>query len=205
MINIKKIFSHIIGNIYIPKDILHINDPILLHISDTPTILYGPIKKLIHEINPTYIVHTGDLVDNIKLEFYPSKIDSYSSSLPRLIEILESSKAKEIYIGLGNHDKKEVVQDLCNRSILIDSCSKVNIGGISMNISHYPNKVTLDPGTFNLFGHNVDMKTHKKNGNIFLNGITGINIINLNNLDIHILSYPWGTDDVRMRKSRIGF
>ncbi|PAB56815.1 metallophosphoesterase [Anaeromicrobium sediminis] len=205
MVNIKKIFSHIIGNIYIPKYILHINDPILLHISDTPTILYGPIKRLIHEINPTYIVHTGDLVDNIKLEIYPSKIASYSSSLPKLINILESSKALEVYIGLGNHDKKEVVQNLCNRSILIDSCSKVNIRGISMNIGHFPKRVALNPTTFNLFGHSVEIKTHEKNGHIFLNGITGINIINLNTLDVHILSYPYGTDDIRMRRSRIGF
>lgn len=201
----KKLYSHIIGHIYIPKDILQIQDPLILHISDTPYMLYSPLKKLLNQLKPTYIIHTGDLVDNIKLEFYPSKIDLYTMQLSKLIHILANSNAKKVYISLGNHDNKKVLKELYKNCIIVDDISNINIEGLSLNISHFPNKIALNPTTFNLFGHNLDILTHTSNNNIFLNGIEGIHLINIRTKEIYSLSYPYGTDDVRMKKNKIGF
>ena len=44
-----------------------IKGPILLHISDTPDDIYNYIFRLINILKPQFVIHTGDLADNIKL------------------------------------------------------------------------------------------------------------------------------------------
>lgn len=55
---------------YIPAELADTKGPLLLHISDTPQEIYPYIIKFVQMLQPSYIVHTGDLVDNIKLGFF---------------------------------------------------------------------------------------------------------------------------------------
>ncbi|HHI00115.1 MAG TPA: metallophosphoesterase, partial [Thermococcus litoralis] len=50
----------------LPKELLESGEAKIMHISDTPDNIYPFILNLIEKSRPDYIIHTGDLVDNIK-------------------------------------------------------------------------------------------------------------------------------------------
>ncbi|WP_367884326.1 metallophosphoesterase [Thermococcus sp. JCM 11816] len=92
----------------------------LLHISDTPERTYPPrIAQLIDELHPDYIVHTGDLVDNIKLERRPDlKPPLYVGGVRKLARILKGSGGAELYIVPGNEDDPEVLKEYFEGSVV---------------------------------------------------------------------------------------
>ncbi|WP_053957669.1 metallophosphoesterase [Inediibacterium massiliense] len=205
MINFKKLFYSITGNVYIPPEILHTHEEILLHISDTPVNFFSPLKRILHQLKPDYIVHTGDLVDNIKLEIYPYRLEEYKKNVKSLIQIVESSSAKEIYLTIGNHDHKETVQQFIKKSFIIEKRQTITIQDHSMDIGHFPNKTSPSSIKYHLFGHDLTLHTQINDKKIYLNGLSTINIIFLNSGKIFTLPYPYGTNDSRMCKSKIGF
>ncbi|RKD29131.1 metallophosphoesterase [Thermohalobacter berrensis] len=205
MEDLKRNIYFLIGKTYIPRNILNYNGKLLLHISDTPESFYNSLKEIINKLNPNYIVHTGDLVDNIKLQLYPKRIKSYEKGVSKLINILENSSAEKIFIALGNHDNRKIVENIKNRSILIENNNTINIEDIEFSINHFPSKILKSPSKVNLFGHNLTLKSAEENGNIYLNGISNINIIGLNDLKVFNLLYPFGTDCNRLCKNKIGF
>lgn len=204
MENFKELICYFFGQVYVPKELKHLNSNLLLHISDTPTIFYSPLRKLINKLKPTYIIHTGDLVDNIKLEIFPARKDEYTVRLKKLISILEKSSAKKIYICLGNHDHKKIVKKITNKCFLIDLCRTLDIENNSIQISHFSFEILKHPVTYNLFGHDLSLNTKIENNHTYLNGISGINIIDLNTKKIYILPYPYGTNSHRMGRSSVG-
>lgn len=200
----KVIFYRAIGLVHIPEHIKNRKEEIILHISDTPYSFFYSLKKLIQKIKPEYIIHTGDLVDNIKLQFYQYSLFRYTKNLKTLVDIFENSSAKKIYISLGNHDKKEAVQGLSKRVTIIEKSDNIRIGDLNLRISHYSNEIISNPLEYNLFGHDLSIKNKIDNGKIYLNGIESINIININTGDITKLPYPFGIDDDRLGKGNIG-
>lgn len=202
--NFMQIFYFLSGYVYIPDEVLYIKGRKLLHISDTPMIFFNQLERLINKIKPDYIVHTGDLVDNIKLEMYPSSIDRYEKYLKVLLSIMERSQAEKIYIALGNHDSKEIVQKHNERCHIIDLCEDLMIDEVEFRISHYASEILNEPKRFNLFGHDLSLKNSNRDGKQFFNGISSINIIELDSLKHHFLEYPHGTDDARLAKIKIG-
>lgn len=199
----KKIFYPILGYVHVPDKILKSKEKKLLHISDTPTSFYNPLRKLIKELQPEYIVHTGDLVDNIKLQFYPALLKEYAESIKVLTEILEDNDAKKIVVALGNHDHKDTLLQFSSRIEMIHRVSTLEIENLSFCISHYSKEVLKNPADFNLFGHDLDLKNDVLEDKIFLNGISYINIIGLETKKIYCLSYPWGTNDMRLSRRRL--
>lgn len=205
MINFEKLFYFIIGGVYVPKFILNANEKILLHISDTPDNFFSPLNSLLNRLHPDYIVHTGDFVDNIKLEIYPYKLDEYTKKLNTLIQILENSSSKEIYLALGNHDDKKSVNKITKKSTLIEKSGIIHIEDINIKISHFPSEIKKSSEHYNLFGHDLTINSTVKDEKIYLNGLSSINIIMLESKNIFTLSYPYGTDDSRLCRSKIGF
>ncbi|WZL74552.1 metallophosphoesterase [Clostridiaceae bacterium 35-E11] len=205
MIKLKKIISYMIGSVYIPDHILHCNEKILLHISDTPASFFSPLHAIIKKLKPDYIVHTGDLVDNIKLEIYPNRAKEYKKRVKVLIELLENSSAQNIYLALGNHDNKNIVTEICKRSHLIEKSRKITIEGLEINISHFPTEIIKSPSPFNLFGHDLTLHSILKDEKVYLNGLLGIYIMTLESKKIFTLAYPYGTNDSRLGKTKIGF
>ncbi|KJS86420.1 MAG: hypothetical protein JM58_06950 [Peptococcaceae bacterium BICA1-8] len=204
MEKIKAGLFYTLGSVYLSRKLLDNPEPKILHISDTPAVLYSQLKKIIKKIQPEYIIHTGDLVDNIKLSIYPSRIDEYTKGARDLIEILESSSAKEIHITLGNHDNKNIVCNLIKRSTIYEKNAVINIENIHLKISHYSNDSIISPSRFNLFGHDISLGSQIINGKVFLNGIQSINIIALNSKKVFSLPYPIGTNESRLGKFKIG-
>lgn len=204
MNNIKELFYYMIGRV--PAD-LHENEikgEKLLHISDTPSSFFGELARLISILKPEYIVHTGDLVDNIKLGLYPGSIWRYQRDAAQLIKLLENSCAKKIYLALGNHDDVQTIEILCRRSNIILESEIVNIEGLQFAISHYSSEILKSPAAYNLYGHDLTQKSGITEGRLYLNGITSINLIELGSFNYYSYPYPAGTDNARLGKGKIG-
>lgn len=192
------------GSIYLSNGLLQNNEPKILHISDTPTVFYPALAKLINKLNPQYIIHTGDLVDNIKLCIYPNKLDQYQNGVASLINIMEKSYAEKIYITLGNHDHFPSIENCARKSIVIPDKCTLKIEDTTIKISHYHQDLINSTAKYNLFGHDVTLRNKLVEGRFFLNGIESINIITLYSGQVFTLPYPFGTNDARLCKFKIG-
>ncbi|HKL11764.1 MAG TPA: metallophosphoesterase [Clostridia bacterium] len=203
MLYIKKLVNNFIGRVQIPKSIVERKEKVLLHISDTPSTFYRGLEILIRKISPEYIVHTGDVADDIKLGIYPRRIFLYEKKASRLIDILESSDANEIHMAIGNHDSPEILRRLSKRSNIFDAKSVI-IENKRFNISHYYNTNFDDSASYHLFGHNLSGKSHFDGSTFHLNGICAIHVIFLDSGEVFELPYPDGVDNSRQGKVRMG-
>ena len=203
MRKVKQGVYSIFGRIYIPEEILGKSD-LLLHISDTPSQVFPAVRKLIRKLKPKVIIHTGDLSDDIKLEFNENLMKDFAREAKKIIRIMEFSSAVDIYIAMGNHDKFREVEKLKERSVLAETGKIVKIGDYDFHFSHYYEDVITEPKDYNLYGHNPLMKNHKVRNRWFLNGVSSINVIDLSTGKVHELRYPWGTDDYRYRRRKRG-
>ncbi|CDF58680.1 metallophosphoesterase [Thermobrachium celere] len=86
---------YISGKIYIPSSLLKVRNTIL-HISDTPSNIYPELIRLVKKLSPDYIIHTGDVVDNIKLELYPFKLKEYEKLSINFIKSLTPLVKKKL-------------------------------------------------------------------------------------------------------------
>lgn len=199
--NIYSGFLSLFNYPYIPKELLeNLKGPILLHISDTPADIYSYIFRIIDILKPQFIVHTGDLVDNIKLEKHKDKLVQYHQEVARLIEGLEKNEKAEIYYVLGNHDEYETVSKLIKRGTVLEE-GLINIEDCSITVGHYY-KEYANKVDFNLYGHSFEPRHHNNKDTIALNGVLNINIIDLSSKKIFHLDYPIGTNRSRLMELR---
>ncbi len=198
----------VIGRIRIPSELKERKEEVVLHISDTPYSIFPALNNLILKLKPEYIIHTGDLIDNIKLELYPKSIDRYKLYLKNLMKILQKPFVKGIYISLGNHDDMNAILEYINldkRITITKESRTININNKTIQYSHYLSKLSDIPNSIELYGHDTSVKEKYPENSIYLNGIESINIIMLTSAKIYKLQYPIGTDDARLKKGRVGF
>lgn len=197
MERIKKFLFNLAGEVYIPK-YASLKYKKILHISDTPTVIYGSIIRLIKNINPDILIHTGDVADDIKLQMAPQLINSYRVKVTRFLSSITPYVKEKIIIVPGNHDDFEILKSI-NSIELIEEGSILNINGINFGLSHEFNNLPKKCN-FYLYGHDKTI-TNKKE---YLNGINNINIIYIEDNNIIKLNYPSGTDAYRTRKKKMG-
>lgn len=197
---VKSIYSNMLSIFnypYIPKEIMNnLEGPVLLHISDTPVGIYSYIFRVVNILKPEFIIHTGDMADNIKLENYKSKICLYSCEVKKLIEGLEKNENSKVYYVLGNHDDYETVNKLTKRGIIIQN-GIIDIDDYKFAVSHYHKECSYEVD-FNLYGHSFNPGHYKNKDTIGLNGVLNINIIDLSIGNIFHLDYPVGTNRLRL-------
>jgi|LGOV01.1.fsa_nt_gb hypothetical protein len=191
------IWRYLLGRIRIPDEVINRDEQIIMHISDTPRVIFKALDEIVGVIQPEYIVHTGDLVDNLKLEIFGGLEKVYLDRVEEIIQIVGKSKIKG-YIALGNHDLDKIMSYSDNTLEITKGCHTISIGDINVAYDHY---YTSDSGAdFFLYGHDGYVSSH---GNE-LNGIIAINIIFLKSNRIVTMDYPWGTYEQRMVKRKIG-
>ncbi|MBP2027171.1 putative phosphodiesterase [Acetoanaerobium pronyense] len=191
---IKKWMCFLLNIPYIPQNLKRMSGPILIHISDTPQESYGYILRLIRKLRPNWVIHTGDLADDLKIEADPEKIPQYSAALWKLIPKLEKSLKGDILYVMGNHDKEEIVEEIKRKGNI--SKGSIKIHGKKFYISHYV-KEDMKEADYILYGHNLKVPSHIEGKSMYLNGIEGINIINLKTGECYTLPYPLGTNRFR--------
>ncbi|EEB73072.2 metallophosphoesterase [Thermococcus sp. AM4] len=171
-------------------------ETLVMHIGDTPERVYPFLESLIEEFRPDVVIHTGDLVDNVKLERRPDLKPTYEAGLRKLARILKGSGAR-LYIVPGNEDDPELLRRFFGEN-LIEPGSVVEIGGKTFALGHCWRDVAGKAADFKLYGHNF--KVIPKG----LNAILGVNFIFLPSGRVVKVDYPVGTDTARGYKLRRG-
>lgn len=195
--NYQSKWRYLRGRILIPDEAIHRSEPVLLHISDTTRMIFGAIEELVHVVQPEYIVHTGDLVDNLKLEIIPGLARQYRVQVQAMLRIVGMAKKRGVII-LGNHDLPSLKNRESARMMIRDGVVRETIEGSRFIISHgYSGG---EPGAYSLYGHDDTVGQ----GPLELNGIFHIHVILLRSGKILKLDYPWGTEEQRLLKRKIG-
>lgn len=188
---------YISGKIYIPSSLLKVKNTIL-HISDTPSNIYPELIRLVKKLSPDYIIHTGDVVDNIKLELYPFKLKEYEKLSINFIKSLTPLVKKEVIIVPGNHDYPYLLKDI-PKVKLINEGETISINSTTIGLAHKFDKLPSKECSFYLYGHDKSSSSKK-----FLNGIKNIHVIELDTHKVFHLKYPINTDSYRLLRTKIG-
>ena len=224
MKTLKKMLWIMTGHVYLEDALHHLEGPTLLHISDTPSGFFSELKRLIGILKPEVVIHTGDLVDDLKLELYPSLRQSYETSLVKLMKLMNESEAKRIIFLLGNHDDLAMAARHAGRvEIYPETFSEVFhqkgfrcahnqrafadriAAGAAATGAIATGAITSNAADFYLFGHDLSLKSQQTPEGTYLNGIEAIHLIELDTGTVHAVAYPAGTDSHRLNRYRIGF
>lgn len=173
----------------------------LLHISDTPSTIYGYLSRLLKRINPSVVVHTGDLADDIKLELYPGERERYRAAVKKLLNILQAPH-RRVVLSLGNHDEKELLPYLSSDCVICEEGQEMTFQGASFRAAHYVESLLEQPARYNLFGHGLETRSYEDaEGRFFLNGLEWIRLIDPGSGEILHIKYPRGTDNARTMRA----
>lgn len=179
----------------------------LLHISDTPSQLYPELKRIVGLLKPDYIVHTGDLVDNLKLQLQPSLSARYEREFVALARILLDSSAQGIYLALGNHDDAAMVTRHAGRALVFPAGGRAKLGSLDIEFCHYAPGVDgrseAPRADLYLYGHDLSRPGERVNGSLYLNGIESMHCIDLRSGSYADILYPLGTEAARLNQYRI--
>ncbi|MCH4889617.1 hypothetical protein EZV73_18690 [Acidaminobacter sp. JC074] len=185
----------------IPKDIENYSYKVM-HITDTPDMTFGFLETIIRLVSPDMIVHTGDFVDNYKLELSRKDIDIYERRIQSLLRVLRSNNKKHIVMCLGNHDDEEIVMKYLEEDEVLCRNKTMKVKDIRLSMAHLYQACSKEADIC-LFGHSYDQVT-EFGKRILLNGLDGVYVIDAHSKDIAMISYPKDTDDYRQRKFKIG-
>ncbi|EFQ24436.1 metallophosphoesterase family protein [Aminomonas paucivorans] len=173
----------------------------LLHVSDTPSSTYGYLRRVLQRIRPLWLVHTGDVADEIKLELWPNSRDCYRDRVRKLARILREEDVPCI-VAAGNHDDPEILEDLLPCRRIIRRGETLDLGPLRIRLGHYYRDVAAEPEAVNLFGHDLTRRSGEENGRLYLNGLEHMHLVDLVSREVTRLPYPGGTDDERMLRRR---
>lgn len=176
-----------------------------LLVSDTPHTIYPYLRRAFRRLEPAWIIHTGDFVDNIKLELRPKMLDLYKKQLQEFISIFNDDDYGAILVA-GNHDHIPTLLEL-GRSDSFQIWTRpghFSLGNFTFCAGHTYEDVRRErPADFNLYGHNLEHRTEcTESGPIYLNGMQSIYLIHIYTGGIISLPYPPGTDAARLQHRR---
>lgn len=170
----------------------------ILHLSDTPVTIYGYLARLLRRINPSILIHTGDLADDVKIGLYPGERERYRVSVRKLFDIIQAPR-RRIILSLGNHDKIDLLPPTPRECIICENVMDFDLWGASFRISHYIERIMSGPtARFNLYGHTPEPGSYVDDEErYYLNGIERIRLIDPRTGEIESLPYPRFTDNAR--------
>lgn len=182
----------------VPAEVLASPAACLVHVSDTPAVFYPYLFRLLKKLRPAVLIHTGDLMDQIKLENNAYLSDFYQEQIQRYLPQLERMPVGTIYLIPGNHDNTAVLTHTCQRSQVLPASSLVQFGSLKIGVAHEPQHLPAG-ADFGLYGHCPDQPPAVSGHP--LSGLTKINLL-LANGTIYSLPYPHGMDAARGLKTR---
>ena len=182
----------LIKDIDIPHSIKNSQSTKILHITDTPSCAYPYYKKLIDEIRPDIIIHTGDFVDEVKVGRVKNTTDEYEEGCVVIGDILTNSCAEKIYCVCGNNDVESIIKKYIPRAKFVEAGSAVDICGVKCALAHKHNDFTED-AQWRFYGHGLTGETWSadknniKSGACRFNGIWNISVITLPDKEIYTI------------------
>jgi len=175
-------------------------DPWLLHVSDTPTSFYRPLKQIISLLAPEIIVHTGDLADEVKIGICQRDLPLYIRRIRMLAAFLDSPST---YIVLGNHDNLEELRQAFPQSTLFSESALLRHRGLLMGLSHRVEDLPRKKADLYLYGHD-DSPPPEGLEAISHNGLEKFGCYNLCTREWRFFEYPRYVRDARSRKFKMG-
>ncbi len=181
----------------IVKELKNTRGEIIVHISDTPSMVISYVVKLVNRLGARYLIHTGDFVDEMKSShpLYSSK--GYSKKLENLIRKLTLSSAEYIYMIPGNHDEVEFISGFSEKIKIIPEGTVIEIDNLVISTAHkYENLKIVNQDekrVIYMYGHNC----YSVDSMNYLNGYCSINVIATEPYGVFKLKYPFLTDVLR--------
>jgi predicted phosphodiesterase len=175
-------------------------DPWVLHISDTPTSFYRPLKQLILLLAPRGIIHTGDLADEVKIDLSPEDLPLYRRRIQTLGAFLDSPHT---YIVLGNHDNLQEASRAFPQSTLFGESGVVSLEGVTFALSHGAKDLPRGRADYYLYGHDETPPPENMEDR-YCNGLKKIGCCNLHTREWCFFSYPSYVGEGRSKKFRLG-
>ena len=129
--------------IKVPKEALLLKGRCILHISDTATRDFPAVEALIRELRPSLILHTGDMVDEVKAGRIPEARAEYTEKLGVLAHILNAAEA-ELLIVPGNNDLADEISRLMPQARVLKKNSVVEIDGVECRVGHQVGGLAFD-------------------------------------------------------------
>lgn len=157
--------------------------PLVLHISDTLSKDYPWLDALCKAARPDYIIHTGDLADELKIGRIAGLKEQYRACVSTLLPLLKSAARCELWVVLGNHDDHQILQSLALADRIFDRPCLTELGGVRLALSH--RVMDLCPGAqISLYGHGHTGDRHDPQGNrpggpCFFNGCRQATLLRL--------------------------
>lgn len=222
---LKGAWTSLLGRVVVDDRARALEGPLLLFVSDTPSSFYPELQRLLNLLLPAYLVHTGDLADELKLQIYPRLRSVYAQAMVRLFRVLRQSSLQEAVLTLGNHDVAQEVDWLAGVGGATSSLTKgvlrvfpsggvVVLEGKRIVAAHYHQQAQALEAALHkdqglrpdlvLFGHDLETRSEQREGIWRLNGIEAIYLISLSTGEVIGLPYPSGTDNARLNRHKIG-
>lgn len=175
----------------------------LVHVSDTPSSFYGDLRKLLDYLQPLCLVHTGDLVDDVKTAIRPGYEKIFRRRLKFLSEAISHVSPGNTAIVIGNHDIEPDVRKAFKGAMIFDGGARMSLCGLDVALAHSLEELPSPPAAFNLFGHDLDTPPGSE-GCHYLNGVNGINVILLESGSVEVVPYPAYVDEARCCRRKTG-
>lgn len=159
----------------VPKELAESRSLKVLHIGDTSSYTYPYYAALISKVKPNIIIHTGDMVDEVKAGRMIHTAEEYENGLKKITEILENSGAEQIYIVPGNNDLPELIEKHAPFAEIVKPDTQVTIGGVLCTLAHAHYEIKTESRWY-LYGHGLSGETWRPERND-VNGICRFNVI----------------------------
>ncbi|MBE7062634.1 MAG: metallophosphoesterase [Clostridia bacterium] len=167
----KRLFAlaSVLHPIRLPNRILNRNGEILLHVGDIPIWDFPRMMRLIKKIRPEILVHTGDMVDNLKVSRKPEEVPAYKKYAKKLIKHIEKY-ATETYIVPGNNDLEDFLAESVTKTRIIPANTCIEIRGLPCLLCHRVLDIDGE-AKFYFYGHGPTGDTHSfsENGKYYSN------------------------------------
>ena len=137
----------------------------VLHIGDTHSADYGYYQRLIEEIKPDVIIHTGDLADELKAGRIESVRSYWKASVKAILRIMEQSGARVIIVA-GNNDLEEELRAFASTAEIVPRNTILELYGKKVLLCHELNRMDerAEADLF-LYGHGLTGETRKPEDN----------------------------------------
>ncbi len=190
----------ILERIIIPSELKNSDAIKLVHLTDTPGQIYKELKRLIEAVNPNYVIHTGDICDDIKLERSPKKIDLYDKKIARFAKLMDSFQDTKFYFVIGNHDDYTTVRKYFPDAVIFDHPGLIENELGVFYVAHEFKDMKDVQADYYLFGHDMTQNTMASDEKLLLNGLEHIYVLMGNPIQVTAIEYPYSTDSYRQKK-----
>jgi len=170
------------GELALPEEIGELTGTKILHIGDTYSADYPYYRKLIEEVKPDIILHTGDMSDEVKVGRIPGTEYEYISKITQLISVMNESGARLIIVP-GNNDLPDEIKRLSPNAEIYPVNTVITIDGVECRIGHQVLRMTFDK-KWSFYGHGLTGETwapenNAVGGEIRLNVMHGSTVCSL--------------------------